>query len=121
MARILGIILNKKKKIYIALTSIFGIGISRAKTILEKANINIDLKVSQLTETQIFEIRTIIEKEDFKLTGELKHSITLNIQHLININSYKGKRHLKGLPVHGQRTRTNSRTTRKLNSLFVKK
>jgi small subunit ribosomal protein S13 len=121
MIRILGNILSKNKKIYIALTTIYGIGEFLAKTILKQININSNTKVSNLTNNNIFELHFILEKNKYKLLGELKHFITLNIQHLININTYKGKRFLKGLPVQGQRTRTNSRTSRKLNLLILKK
>jgi small subunit ribosomal protein S13 len=114
MVRILGVILQKHKKINIALTAIFGIGLAIAKQILIQANINPNLKVSELSDTDVFAIRKILENNTYKIGGELKQFIKLNIKHLIMINSYKGKRHLKGLPVNGQRTRTNSRTTRKL-------
>lgn len=113
MIRILGNNLNNKKKIYIALTAIYGIGINTANKILLQLNINPYLKVSDLTEEHISLIRDFLEKSNLKLEGDLKRMINLNIKHLIEINSYRGKRHLKGLPVNGQRTRTNSRTSRK--------
>ena len=121
MIRILGNNLNYKKKIYIALTAIYGIGIKTANTLLTQLNINPFLKVSDLTEEHISAIRDILEKSNLKLEGDLKRIINLNIKHLIETNSYRGKRHLKGLPVHGQRTRTNSRTARKKNMFLTKK
>lgn len=118
MVRLLGNNLAKKKKIYIALTCIYGIGISKALEILKKINIDPNTKVLNLNEKDISLLRDILECNDFKLEGNLKRLISLNIKHLIDINCIRGKRHLKGLPVRGQRTRTNSRTSRKRNSLI---
>lgn len=120
MVRLLGNNLSKKKKIYIALTAIYGIGISKSLEILNKLQIDSNLKVANLTETHISEIRNFLEIENFKLEGDLKRNISLNIKRLIEINSYRGRRHLNGLPVRGQRTRTNSRTSRRKN-LFIRK
>ena len=120
MVRILGNNLSNKKKIYIALTSIYGIGIPTSKSILKTLNISEDLKVSELNEDNISSIRDFLENEDFKLEGDLKRYISLNIKRLIDINSVKGRRHLKGLPVRGQRTRTNNRTSRRF-ALFTRK
>ena len=114
MVRILGTILQKKKNISIALTAIFGIGLTTAQQILVKANISSTKKVSELTDSEVFTIRNVLEQNAYKTGGELKQIINLNVKHLISINCYRGKRHLKGLPVNGQRTRTNSRTIRKL-------
>ncbi len=120
MVRILGINLQNKKKIFIALTAIFGIGISISRKILSKLNIDYNKKVFQLTEIEISSLRDELEKDEYKLEGDLKRQINSNIKRLIDINSFRGKRHLKGLPVHGQRTRTNSRTSRKF-SIFLNK
>lgn len=120
MARILGNNLSNKKKIYIALTCIYGIGIPTSKKILAKLNINENLKVSDLNETNISALRDLLETEEFKLEGDLKRIVSLNIKRLIDINSFRGRRHLKGLPVRGQRTRTNNRTSRR-QSLFSRK
>jgi len=120
MVRILGNNLSNKKKIYIALTCIYGIGISTSQKILEKLSIDPNCKVSELTETNISELRDLLETENFKLEGDLKRMISLNIKRLIDINSFRGRRHLKGLPVRGQRTRTNTRTSRR-QSLFIRK
>jgi small subunit ribosomal protein S13 len=120
MARILGNNLPNKKKIYIALTCIYGIGISTSMKILEKLCIDSNLKVSELKEENISALRDLLETEEFKLEGDLKRLISLNIKRLIDINSFRGRRHLKGLPVRGQRTRTNNRTSRR-QSLFVRR
>lgn len=120
MVRILGNNLSNKKKIYIALTAIYGIGIPTSKKILTKLNINPDTKVSELNENNISALRDMLETEEFKLEGDLKRLVSLNIKRLIDINSFRGRRHLKGLPVRGQRTRTNNRTSRR-QSLFIRK
>lgn len=120
MVRILGNNLSNKKKIYIALTSIYGIGIPTSKKILKDLNIDPDIKVSDLTEGNISELRELLETDQFKLEGDLKRLISLNIKRLIDINSVRGRRHIKGLPVRGQRTRTNNRTSRR-QSLFTRK
>jgi small subunit ribosomal protein S13 len=122
MVRILGNALANKKKIYIALTAIYGIGISTAKKILKRIEIDPNTKVFELTEKNISNLRDILESEEFKLEGDLRRLITSNIRRLIDINSFRGRRHLKGLPVRGQRTRTNNRTSRKLaNFLSISK
>jgi small subunit ribosomal protein S13 len=120
MVRILGNNLSNKKKIYVALTCIYGIGIPTSKKILKQLNISEDLKVSELTEGHISSLRDILETEEYKLEGDLKRLISLNIKRLIDINSVRGRRHLKGLPVRGQRTRTNNRTSRR-TGLFIRK
>jgi small subunit ribosomal protein S13 len=120
MVRILGTNLLNRKYIYIALTDIYGIGISRSLEILNKTSINPKTKVSDLTEENISKIRDLLENENYKLEGDLKRLIGLNIKRLIDINSVRGRRHLKGLPVRGQRTKTNSRTSRRIG-LFTKK
>jgi small subunit ribosomal protein S13 len=120
MVRILGNNLANKKKIYIALTCIYGIGIPTSKKVLKELNIDPDIKVSELNETNISSLRDIFETEEFKLEGDLKRLVSLNIKRLIDINSFRGRRHLKGLPVRGQRTRTNNRTSRR-QSFFTRK
>jgi len=120
MVRILGNNLSNKKKIYIALTCIYGIGIPTSKKLLKQLDISEDIKVSDLNESNISALRDILETEEYKLEGDLKRLISLNIKRLIDINSFRGRRHLKGLPVRGQRTRTNNRTSRKVG-LFTRK
>lgn len=109
MARIAGIDLPKQKKVIIGLTYIFGVGRSTAAAILAKANVNPDKKISELTEEEIAKIRSIMTSE-FKVEGALRSEVQQNIKRLMDIGSYRGLRHRRGLPVRGQRTRTNSRT-----------
>jgi len=109
VARIAGVELPRGKRIEVALTYIFGIGRSSAQKILQKAGVDFDLKVDQLTDSELTKIRQIIDKE-YKVEGDLKREISANIKRLIDISCYRGMRHVRGLPVHGQRTRTNART-----------
>jgi len=109
VARIAGVELPRGKRIEVALTYIFGIGRSSAQKILQKAGVDFDLKVDQLTDSELTKIRQIIDKE-YKVEGDLKREISTNIKRLIDISCYRGMRHVRGLPVHGQRTRTNART-----------
>jgi small subunit ribosomal protein S13 len=121
MVRILGNNLSNKKKIYIALTSIYGIGIPTSLKILKQLEIDPNLKVTDLTESNTSSLRDFLETEEFKLEGDLKRLISSNIKRLIDINSFRGRRHLKGLPVRGQRTRTNNRTSRRQSIFNFKK
>ena len=109
MARIKGIDLPKNKRGEIGLTYIYGIGRSFAKQILDKANIPHDTKVQDWNYTQVNAIRSVIN-EEYKVEGELRSETQINIKRLIDIGSYKGIRHRKGLPLRGQRTKNNSRT-----------
>ena len=109
MARLAGIDLPKHKKAYIGLTYIYGIGQTAAKTILNKANVDPDKKVSDLTEEDIAKIRSIMTS-DYKVEGSLRSEVQQNIRRLMDIGAYRGLRHRRGLPVRGQRTRTNART-----------
>lgn len=109
MARIAGVDLPKNKRVVIGLTYIFGIGRSSAQKICKDAGVNEDTRVSQLSEEEVKNIRNIIQNE-FKVEGALKAEVTMNIKRLMDINSYRGYRHHRGLPVRGQRTKTNSRT-----------
>ncbi len=109
MARIAGVDLPKNKRVVIGLMSIFGIGKSTAQKILAKAAISEDKKVSQLTDDEVNHIRAEITN-DIKVEGSLKSEIAMNIKRLMDIGTYRGKRHRKGLPARGQRTRTNART-----------
>ena len=109
MARIAGVDLPKDKRVEIALTYIYGIGRPSSNEILEKANIHRDTKVNKLTETEVVRIREIIEQE-YKVEGDLRRDVATNIKRLMDIGSYRGLRHRKSLPVHGQRTHTNART-----------
>lgn len=109
MARISGVDLPKNKKILFGLQYIFGIGHSASAEILEKAKIDPNRRVSDLTEEEVAEIRSVITA-DFKVEGALRSEVQQNIKRLMDIGAYRGLRHRKGLPVRGQRTRTNSRT-----------
>lgn len=109
MARIAGVDLPTNKRIEVALTYIFGIGKPLSNKILSEAGVNPDTRVHKLTDEEIAHLRSIIEK-DYKIEGELRTDISMNIKRLIDIGSYRGMRHRRGLPVRGQRTRTNART-----------
>lgn len=109
MARIAGVDLPKNKRIVIGLTSIFGLGRSTSKKILEKAEVSEDKKVADLSDDEVNKIRNIITSE-YKVEGSLKTEVQVNIKRLMDIGSYRGKRHRRGLPVRGQRTKTNART-----------
>jgi small subunit ribosomal protein S13 len=109
MARISGIDLPKNKRGDVGLSYIFGIGVSAGRSILEKAGVDVEKKVKDWNDDELNAIRTIINNE-FKVEGALRSEIQLNIKRLMDIGSYRGIRHRKGLPVRGQRTRTNSRT-----------
>lgn len=109
MARIAGIDLPKQKKAFIGLTYIYGIGQFTSKKILAQANVNPDKKIGDLTEEEIALIRSIMTTE-YKVEGTLRSEVQQNIKRLMDIGSYRGIRHRRGLPVRGQRTRTNSRT-----------
>lgn len=109
MARIAGVDLPKNKKIFYGLQYIFGIGPNIAEEILQKAAIDPDRKVGSLTEDEVGNIRSVIQA-DYKVEGALRSEVQLNIKRLIDIGTYRGLRHRRGLPARGQRTRTNSRT-----------
>jgi len=109
--RIAGVNLPNNKRIEIALTYIFGIGRSRSNKILSDLKINPDIRVNQLKEEQIIALRNAVEK-NYVVEGDLKREILSNIKRLKEIKCYRGLRHIKGLPVRGQRTKTNSRTVR---------
>ena len=109
MARIAGIDLPREKRIEIGLTYIYGIGRTSAKKILEMAQINPDIRVKDLTEDQESALREVIDKH-FTIEGDLRREVALNIKRLTEIGYYRGVRHRRGLPVRGQRTKTNART-----------
>ena len=111
MPRVAGVNIPDDKKIDVSLTYIYGIGRSLANKILEKAEVDSEIKANEATKEDLGKIRKIIEK-DYKVEGELKRERRENIDRLKRIDCYRGRRHKKGLPVRGQRTRTNSRTVR---------
>ena len=109
MARISGVDLPREKKVEIGLTYIFGIGRSRARMIVEKSGVDQNLRVRDLTDSDVNKLRQIIDR-DFKVEGALRTEVSMNIKRLMDIGSYRGIRHRRGLPVRGQRTHTNART-----------
>jgi small subunit ribosomal protein S13 len=109
MARIAGVDLPPNKRIEIGLTYIYGIGRSQSNNILKAAGVGIDTKVRELNDDEVNKIRKVIE-EQYRVEGDLRKEISVNIKRLMEIGSYRGLRHRRGLPVHGQRTHTNART-----------
>ncbi len=109
MARIAGVDLPRNKRIEIALTYIYGIGLSRAKEIIAGTGIDPDKRVKDLTEEEVARLREYIEA-NYKVEGDLRREVAMNIKRLIDMGTYRGLRHKMGLPVRGQRTRTNART-----------
>jgi small subunit ribosomal protein S13 len=109
LARIAGIDIPRNKRVEIALTYIYGVGRKTSNEVLAKAEINPDTRVKDLTDEEVGKLRTIIEN-NYKIEGELRKDIRLNIKRLMDIKSYKGLRHRLGLPVRGQKTKTNART-----------
>lgn len=109
MPRIIGVDIPKEKRIEISLMYIYGIGRSLSNKILKLANINPDKRAKDLTEEEVARVSSIIQKE-YRVEGDLRRDISANIKRLIDVGSYRGLRHRRGLPVRGQRTRTNART-----------
>lgn len=109
MARIAGVDLPRDKRVEIALTYIFGVGLATSKEILTKTGVSPDLRVRDLTEGDIARLREVLERE-FRIEGDLRRQIAMNIRRLSEIGAYRGIRHRRGLPVRGQRTKTNART-----------
>lgn len=109
MARIAGVDIPKMKKISVALTYIYGIGPTSATRILEEARVSPDIRTSALTEDQVARIRDVIDAS-YRVEGDLRKEISMNIKRLMDLGSYRGLRHRKGLPARGQRTHTNART-----------
>lgn len=109
MARIAGVDLPRDKRVEIALTYIYGLGRTTSNEVLAKTGINPDTRVRDLTEEEITKLREVIDR-DYKVEGDLRREESMNIKRLIEIGSYRGLRHRRGLPVRGQRTKTNART-----------
>ena len=120
MARIAGIDIPRNKRVEVALTYIYGIGRKTSNDILKQANVNPDMRVKELTEDEVGKLRNIIENE-YKVEGELRKEIRLNIKRLVDIRCFRGLRHKAGLPVRGQRTKTNARTRKGPAKAAVKK
>ena len=111
MARIAGVDIPRNKKIEIAITYIFGIGRSNGVDVIKKAAVNPDTRVRDLTEEEVSRLREIVDRE-YRVEGDLRREVQMNIKRLMDIGCYRGLRHRKGMPVRGQRTRTNARTRR---------
>ena len=109
MARIAGIDIPREKRVEIGLTYIFGIGLTKSQGILKSTGVNPDTRVKDLTEEEVNELRTFIQK-NFMIEGDLRRRVALDIKRLMEIGCYRGIRHRKGLPVRGQKTKTNART-----------
>ncbi|HHY46315.1 MAG TPA: 30S ribosomal protein S13 [Firmicutes bacterium] len=109
MARIAGVDLPRDKRVEVALTYIYGIGLTTSRKILEQTGVNPDTRVRDLTEEEITRLRDVIDR-NYKVEGDLRSEEAANIKRLIDIGTYRGLRHRRGLPVRGQRTRTNART-----------
>jgi len=109
LARIAGVDLPREKRIDVALTYVYGIGVSSSKKILQATSVDPGTRVRDLTETEIGKLREVIEREH-RVEGDLRRQVAMNIRRLIEIGSYRGLRHRRGLPVRGQRTSTNART-----------
>jgi small subunit ribosomal protein S13 len=111
MARIAGVDIPREKRVEVALTYIYGVGLSSSQKILKQTNINPDTRVRDLTEDQVNRLREVIDRT-YKVEGDLRREVALNIKRLIEIGSYRGMRHRRNLPVRGQRTKTNARQRR---------
>jgi small subunit ribosomal protein S13 len=109
MARIAGVDLPREKRVQVALTYIYGIGTSRSNEILQITGVNPDTRVRSLTDEEVTRLREVIDR-NYKVEGDLRRDVAMDMRRLIEIGSYRGQRHRKGLPVRGQRTRTNART-----------
>ena len=120
MARIAGVDLPREKRVEIGLTYIYGIGVSSSNKILAKAGVNPDTRVKDLTDDQVSAIRKVLDEDEYKLEGDLRREVALNIKRLTEIGCYRGLRHRRGLPVRGQRTKTNARTRKGPRKLVSK-
>ncbi len=121
MARISGVDLPREKRVEVGLTYIYGIGLSTSQKLLKEAEINPDTRIKDLTEDQVQAIRKAIDENHLLLEGDLRREVALNIKRLTEIGCYRGLRHRRGLPVRGQRTKTNARTRKGPRKLVSKK
>ena len=120
MARIAGVDLPREKRVEIGLTYIYGIGVASSNKILAKAGVNPDTRVKDLTDEQVNSIRKVLDEDEYKLEGDLRREVALNIKRLTEIGCYRGLRHRRGLPVRGQITKTNARTRKGPRKLVSK-
>ena len=120
MARIAGVDLPREKRVEIGLTYIYGIGLTSSQKILKDAGVNPDTRVKDLTEDEVIKLREVIDK-NYKVEGDLRRDVALDIKRLMEIGCYRGMRHKKNLPVRGQRTKTNARTRKGPRKLVANK
>jgi small subunit ribosomal protein S13 len=120
MARVVGVDLPRDKRVEAGIQSIFGIGPTRAKELLNKSGVSLDKRVRDLTDEEVSRISRVIES-DYKVEGDLRREVSANIKRLMDINCYRGLRHKRGLPVRGQRTHTNARTRKGPRRTTIKK
>jgi small subunit ribosomal protein S13 len=111
MARIAGVDLPREKRVEVGLTYIYGIGLHTSQSLLERTRISPDTRVRDLTDDEVNRLRDIVDKE-MRVEGDLRREVSMNIKRLMDIGSYRGLRHRRGMPLRGQRTRTNARTRR---------
>lgn len=111
MARLSGVDLPREKRVEVGLTYIYGIGLKTSQNLLAQTGINPDTRVRELTDDEVNRLREIIDR-DYRVEGDLRREVAMNIKRLMDIGSYRGLRHRRGMPVRGQRTRTNARTRR---------
>lgn len=111
MARLSGVDLPREKRVEVALTYIYGVGLTTSHRLLDQTGINPDTRVRELTDDEVNRLREIIDR-DYRVEGDLRREVAMNIKRLMDIGSYRGLRHRRGMPVRGQRTRTNARTRR---------
>ena len=109
MARISGVDLPREKRVEVGLTYIYGVGLKTSQTLLERTGISPDTRVRDLTDDEVNRLRDVIDKE-YRVEGDLRREVAMNIKRLMDIGSYRGLRHRRGMPLRGQRTRTNART-----------
>ena len=121
MARIAGVDLPREKRVEIGLTYIYGIGRTKSNEILKVSGVNPDTRVKDLTEDEVIKIREVIDKNGYKVEGDLRRETALNIKRLMEIGCYRGLRHRKNLPCRGQRTKTNARTRKGPRKLVANK
>ena len=120
MARIVGVELPREKRVEAGIQAIYGIGPSRAKQLLSRIGVNPDTRIRDLTDEEVNKISSVIQS-DYKVEGDLRREVTANIKRLMDISSYRGLRHKRGLPVRGQRTSTNARTRKGPRRMAVDK
>lgn len=120
MARVVGVDLPRDKRVEAGLQAIYGVGLTKAKKLLERTGVNPDTRVRDLTDEEVSRLSTSLQNEE-RVEGDLRRSVTANVKRLMDINCYRGQRHKRGLPVRGQRTHTNARTRKGPRRVAVKK